>query len=37
MGFEPISIDNYIKNHLETNQTEIKNDLSKKFKTALTD
>ncbi len=36
IGFVPISIDNYIKNHLETSQTEIKNDMRKKLKTALT-
>lgn len=36
IGFVPISIDNYIKKHLETNQTENKNDIRKKLNAALT-
>jgi hypothetical protein len=37
MRFVPISIDNYIKKHLETNQTANKNNMRKQLNTALTD
>mgnify|MGYP003401571315 FL=1 len=37
MGFVPISIDKYIKKHLETNQTANKNEIRKQLNAALTD
>ena len=37
MGFVPISIDNYNKKHLESSQTENKNDMRKKLNAAITE
>lgn len=37
MGFVPISIDKYIKKHLDNNPSENKKDLRKRINSALTD